>query len=289
MNTNIDTNKEGFKTATMPSASLEVKVLNGAEALRVDNDFCGSLEVVLPPGLLQGIDQVKAEGLVRTTGHIHKTFNEDYYVLEGGLKIAFYEPDKDKVIVEELQKGDRVIIPAGVSHKVIGGSHDNQILVSSVPGFDIDDEIKCDILEDKFSNDSYYYNIMQPVEMLNGLLDFCLVNQEYISDITSSIAVPSFHHTDNSVENMERYRYYDSDIVELDLNGFTRKISSLLQIVIEGELDSIKKDALDTISSIMLSVQKLEKLPESFDSEKRLGLIVKQALEYQKKAAEIFI
>jgi len=121
----------------------------GCEHFRVHNykeigdQFCGSLKI-LPGG------GVMALGFVTNTGHTHTKFSEVYMVARGTLKVALYSPIDNAIQEVELGELDSIKIPAGVGHKVIGGSADNAVIVTCDPEFIPGDEQRCDILEDRY-------------------------------------------------------------------------------------------------------------------------------------------
>jgi uncharacterized protein YjlB len=60
--------------------------------------------------------------------------------------------DDGRIQEVQLAQYDSVRIPAGVGHKVIGGSRDNAVLVSCEPHFVPGDEVVVPELESAYSN-----------------------------------------------------------------------------------------------------------------------------------------
>jgi mannose-6-phosphate isomerase-like protein (cupin superfamily) len=113
----------------------------------IGDQFCGSLKI-LPGG------GVMALGFTTNTGHTHTKFSEVYMVARGTLKIALYSPINNQTNEVELGELDSIKIPAGIGHKVIGGSADNAVIVTCDPVFIPGDEQRCDILEDRYATSS---------------------------------------------------------------------------------------------------------------------------------------
>lgn len=110
----------------------------------IGDQFCGSLKI-LPSG------GVMALGFTTNTGHSHTQFSEVYMVTKGTLKVALYSPVDNSINEVELRELDSIKIPAGVGHKVIGGSADNTVIVTCDPAFVPGDEQRCGILEEHYS------------------------------------------------------------------------------------------------------------------------------------------
>ena len=138
------------------------KLVRASDYEVIGDQFCGSLKMIPGVGVL-------AEGFTSNTGHSHIQFSEVYMILRGTIKLALYTPLEGEVdqmtpgIVSideiELREMDSVTIPAGVGHKVIGGSTDNAVLVTCEPAFVPGDEKRCVILEALYS---------KPAELLAG-------------------------------------------------------------------------------------------------------------------------
>ena len=114
-------------------------VFRASEYEVIGDEFCGRLKK-LPN------NSVLAEGFVTNTGHTHAGFSEIYFVIKGSLHIALYYPDSGRVEQFVLRELDSLKIPAGIGHKVIGGSPDNRVVVSCEPAFIPGDEARCDQL-----------------------------------------------------------------------------------------------------------------------------------------------
>jgi oxalate decarboxylase/phosphoglucose isomerase-like protein (cupin superfamily) len=126
---------EGTFSAAVAFRATEYEVIG--------DEFCGRLKK-LPN------NTVLAEGFIANTGHTHAGFAEIYFVIKGSLNMALYYPDSG--LIEELTLGelDSLRIPAGVGHKVIGGTSDNRVMVSCEPAFIPGDEVKCAQLEQRY-------------------------------------------------------------------------------------------------------------------------------------------
>ena len=127
------------------------RVIWGGDNALVDDSFCGRLRISLPNNEMPGSgSEVVAEGLKSSRGHFHREFGESYWVIKGKLEIATYNPEDGKIERHELKAYDRILIPAGISHKVINGSVDNLVVVRSYPLWVEGDETTCETLEERF-------------------------------------------------------------------------------------------------------------------------------------------
>lgn len=100
---------------------------------------CGEIR-----GILQGDDYSPnlaiAIDIQTTTPHFHRTFDEIYFVLDGTLRLKFYDPTTDRFTEQTLGANELCVIEKGVHHQVIEASATNRLCVITVPHFDIGDE-----------------------------------------------------------------------------------------------------------------------------------------------------
>lgn len=123
-------------------------------------------QVVLPPGVIPGVEVRRFHGFISNEAHSHTTFDETYQVERGTIEIALKSHGSDYVKIRDYREGDLIAIPRGTSHRTLGGSSDNQILVSYYPEFipadrvpDLDLERACSVAtsapeQDELSMDS---------------------------------------------------------------------------------------------------------------------------------------
>ncbi len=71
--------------------------------------------------------------------HFHKTFDEIFYVLEGGMNCKFHDPESGKTWTEELSEGDMLVVRKGVHHKILEASSKNRLMVMSIPPWHAED------------------------------------------------------------------------------------------------------------------------------------------------------
>ncbi|MFC1609675.1 hypothetical protein ACFL6C_01830 [Myxococcota bacterium] len=142
-----DDNQVVISSITAPSNLYGPLIIAKNDQAVLASAFCGILRCALSAGTIEGIDQVVAHGLTHSVGHVHRDFDEDYLLACGTLRLALYDTRHGTTEIVELNAGDRVIIPAGVGHKVLDGSADNQVVVTCVPGFCDGDETVCQQLE----------------------------------------------------------------------------------------------------------------------------------------------
>ena len=75
-----------------------------------------------------------------TTPHFHRTFEEIYFVLDGTLRLKFYDPKSNAFSEQTLAANELCVIPVGVHHQVVEASPENRLCVITVPRFDPADE-----------------------------------------------------------------------------------------------------------------------------------------------------
>lgn len=134
---NVNLSVSSLSTAGRP---LNAERLGSEAMQKIESETCGELTIVSPAGRIPNIDQVVARGLRTTVGHTHEGFGEDYFVIKGSLLVVTQGPSDGALAFHTLSEGDRLLIPQNVAHKVLDGSKDNLVLVSSFPRFDIHDE-----------------------------------------------------------------------------------------------------------------------------------------------------
>lgn len=110
----------------------------------IDTKTCGQIREILRVGEYEAFDFALAINIKPTVGHYHNTFEEIYLVMDGVLKIRFFEPDSSKTWEDEFEANELVVIKKGVHHRIVQTSIENRLGVISVPRFDIRDETLSD-------------------------------------------------------------------------------------------------------------------------------------------------
>ena len=111
-----------------------------ADHIIVHSPFCGEIREIVAESDYDKLGVAVAIDIKPTTAHFHKTFDEIYFVLDGELKLEFYDPESDKIWTESLSANELTIVSKGVHHKVLKASERNRLCVISVPPFHADDE-----------------------------------------------------------------------------------------------------------------------------------------------------
>jgi mannose-6-phosphate isomerase-like protein (cupin superfamily) len=75
-----------------------------------------------------------------TTAHYRLTFDEIYFVLDGILRLKFYDPATDQKSEVALGPGELCVITKGIHHKVIEAPSPNRLCVITTPQFQLADE-----------------------------------------------------------------------------------------------------------------------------------------------------
>lgn len=119
-----------------------LKVIKSSDLESIKDRFCGCLKVL--PGI-----GVVADRLTGTVGHFHSKCDATYMVLTGTIKIALYVPG-EQVREITVEKHGIILIPAGVRHKVLAGSHDNSVLMTYSSEYVPGDEVLCEFLEEVY-------------------------------------------------------------------------------------------------------------------------------------------
>ena len=90
--------------------------------------------LALPAEASPGFELRRISGFDSNESHYHQTFSEAYHVVKGHMlvKLSLLSGESYEGRVEA---GDSVVIPRNTVHHVLGGSPDNQVLVSYWPRF----------------------------------------------------------------------------------------------------------------------------------------------------------
>lgn len=115
-----------------------VKKLNDHTVL--NSPTCGEIREILKDGEYKPLGIAIALNIKPTKAHFHKSFDEIYFVLNGPLKLEFYDPEEKKLWRETLNSNELCAVSRGIHHKVIEASIENRLCVISVPPFHADDE-----------------------------------------------------------------------------------------------------------------------------------------------------
>jgi mannose-6-phosphate isomerase-like protein (cupin superfamily) len=81
------------------------------------------------------------QNIKATQAHFHLGFEEIYFVLDGCIMLALYDPGTDKFSEYLLEAHELMVIHRNIHHKVITASRENRLVVISVPGFDPDGHV----------------------------------------------------------------------------------------------------------------------------------------------------
>jgi len=84
---------------------------------------------------------VKAENIGVTGKHYHKKITEVYHLLSGELTLEIKEKGKKEKKIE-LKSGDVLVLQPFDIHKIIKASSKNELIVTCVPDWREDDEIR---------------------------------------------------------------------------------------------------------------------------------------------------
>jgi mannose-6-phosphate isomerase-like protein (cupin superfamily) len=111
-----------------------------ADQIVAQSPTCGEIRELLLGDAYPFLNIAVAQDIRPTRAHFHKGFDEIYFVLDGRLRLRFYEPDADRTWELELGGNELCVIPKGVHHVVVESSEANRLCVITVPGFDPADE-----------------------------------------------------------------------------------------------------------------------------------------------------
>ena len=81
-----------------------------------------------------------AVDLEQMDAHYHKTFDEVFYVLDGDIKLEFYDPDNGNIWTEGLSKDELLVVKKGTHHKILRATEHNRMLIISIPPYHREDE-----------------------------------------------------------------------------------------------------------------------------------------------------
>jgi len=115
-----------------------VKTLNDHTVL--NSPTCGEIREVLKDGEYKPLGIAIALNIEPTKAHYHKSFDEIYFVLDGSLKLEFYDPVDEKLWTETLNSNELCVVSKGIHHRVMKASGINRLCVISIPPFHQDDE-----------------------------------------------------------------------------------------------------------------------------------------------------
>jgi mannose-6-phosphate isomerase-like protein (cupin superfamily) len=102
--------------------------------------FCGQLMEVLTMIDYQAVGVAIAIDIQPTLAHFHNTFDEIYFMLDGNLTLALYDPQIQTTQYIELTPNELCVISKGIHHKISHSSAKNRLCVISSPSFHADDE-----------------------------------------------------------------------------------------------------------------------------------------------------
>lgn len=135
--------RSGIRAPTMEEQPVITKLMR--DHVVKTSPFCGAIHEILSgkeysPSIALAID------IRETVAHYHQTFDEIYFVLDGEITLALYDPDSGKTIEQRLGAHELCVISKGVHHKVLAPSANNRLCVICVPRFDAADEHKSEVL-----------------------------------------------------------------------------------------------------------------------------------------------
>lgn len=102
--------------------------------------FCGEIHEILTNKDNPKIDIAMVFDIKPTTAHFHENFEEIYFVIDGTVTVAFYDPAVKEISHAVLGANELIVFAPGVHHRVISVSEKNRLCVISLPGFDPNDE-----------------------------------------------------------------------------------------------------------------------------------------------------
>lgn len=102
--------------------------------------WCGEIREILSAGSHPNVSIAIAVDIRPTTAHFHRTFDEIYFVLDGRLRLRFFDPATERIWTEDLGANELVVIPKGLHHGVVEASAENRLCVVCNPPFDARDE-----------------------------------------------------------------------------------------------------------------------------------------------------
>ena len=99
------------------------------------------IPVLLPHGIIPGVEAFLINGFVKSAAHVHAVFSEIYIVLQGSLVVATWDPTHTpfEFVQNILEAGDVFTIPVGTGHKVLSGSSENVVQTLYTPRYLADD------------------------------------------------------------------------------------------------------------------------------------------------------
>lgn len=102
---------------------------------KIDTESCGLLREILGMEDKLPLTLVIAEDIKPTKGHYHLNFKEIYFVLDGWMKLRFYDPDANRYWEEKILANELCIIDKNIHHVIVEASPKNRLCVIAVPGY----------------------------------------------------------------------------------------------------------------------------------------------------------
>lgn len=111
-----------------PTSGFRISSASTAERVEAGQSL------TLPAKVCPGFELRRISGFDSNESHYHQTFSEAYHVVQGHMlvKLSLLSGESYE---GRLEAGDSVVIPRNTIHHVLGGSPDNEVLVSSWPRF----------------------------------------------------------------------------------------------------------------------------------------------------------
>lgn len=106
----------------------------------IQSATCGTVREILTGDEYKPFGLAVCFDIKPTVAHFHKTFDETYFVLEGELELALYDPAQDKFDAVKLGPNEAAVITKGIHHKITKASPKNRLAVISAPPFHGNDE-----------------------------------------------------------------------------------------------------------------------------------------------------
>lgn len=107
---------------------------------------CGIIRGILGAADYPSVNVAIAIDIQPTTAHFHESFDEIYFVLDGELELALYDPKTDSRTSVTLGPNELCVITRGIHHVVVKATEHNRLCALTIPGFNPEDENPSDKL-----------------------------------------------------------------------------------------------------------------------------------------------
>ena len=144
-----------MKTLDLRTASLtpslyrlgtSVKIKLNCDHKIIETDTCGQIREILSGGEHPNLDLALAIDIHPTKAHVHNTFDEIYFVLDGSITLKTFDPSNGARVEHQLQANELCLISKGVHHQITHSSEKNRLCVISTPRWVAEDEHSSDLI-----------------------------------------------------------------------------------------------------------------------------------------------